>query len=297
MNGNNTNETLENQIRQLGEFLYGVPRNEDRVEIQDIYQSLPHIQEDEIDHLLGGLEDRGLVRLPRRGDDVILNGLGKLSHEADCLPELMLGMGYIQQKYAPAVLHIIVRDREGDEHGGTGFFVADPVDTIVTAKHVLQGKELRRIERETGQSILEGEARTYVGIDDLDLAMIRVLKPADIHALRVEWNIGQVERLNRVIMFGYPPVPGHSPELFVSSGEVNSTPKSFYNGRVSLTISANAQPGCSGGPVVNAAGFVVGVVRDEGTHERQGQTRSTSLIYATPAGYLRDLLQGVNPKI
>ncbi|MBL9046915.1 MAG: trypsin-like peptidase domain-containing protein [Tabrizicola sp.] len=130
---------------------------------------------------------------------------------------------------------------------GTGFLVSSNGD-FLTNNHVVEGC--------SGLTI-DGVPATLIAKDEaFDLALLRVSPPPpDTPAAFAE----KPARLNSdVTVIGYPLI-----ELLgginVTRGAVTSL-KGMGGDSVMIQISAPVQPGNSGGPVVNAAGQVVGVV-------------------------------------
>lgn len=130
---------------------------------------------------------------------------------------------------------------------GTGFIVSEDGYPLTT-QHVVSG---------CASLSVDGEPATVIAEDALfDLALLRVnalshTKPASFAA--------DAARLNSdVTVAGYP-LPDLLGGLNVTRGSVTSL-KGMGGDGINMQISAPVQPGNSGGPVLNAAGQVVGVV-------------------------------------
>lgn len=130
---------------------------------------------------------------------------------------------------------------------GTGFLVSDSGD-FLTNNHVVSGC--------TSLSI-DGIPATVIATDAaFDLALLRATPSSDAVPARFA---EKPARLNSdVTVIGYP-LPEILGGLNVTRGSVTSL-KGIAGDGVRMQISAPVQPGNSGGPVVNAAGQVVGVV-------------------------------------
>ncbi|MFA9229649.1 MAG: serine protease [Microgenomates group bacterium] len=130
---------------------------------------------------------------------------------------------------------------------GTGFLVSSEGD-FVTNNHVVKG---------CGTVSIDGILATVVATDEaFDLALLRV-SPAPMNEPATFAE--KPARLNSdVTVIGYP-LPDLLGGLNVTRGSVTSL-KGIAGDGVRMQISAPVQPGNSGGPVVNAAGQVVGVV-------------------------------------
>jgi S1-C subfamily serine protease len=292
----------------VGEFLYGTNHHSDSLDPDYIYQSLPEMTKNVIDRILDAFYRQELVHVPLQRNEIRLGQKGKWAFETDCLAELILGRPYIRQKYSTAVVHIVVQDRKHSDQGnGTGFFVAEPANYILTARHVLEDKAIRQIDRGDGDIVKGWDSKPVLGNPDLDLALIPCPVPGEVHPLRVAWNEGAIQPSDPVLLVAYPTIPGHHAAPYFSDGQVNSIPPTYGRRRVSLVISTNTPGGCSGGPVLNHVGLVVGVIREEGRSEylhdgkdhseNQGNEetgaassqREVNVVFATPTFYLREI--------
>lgn len=135
---------------------------------------------------------------------------------------------------------------------GTGFFVAAD-GALLTSSHVVD----RCISIMVGQPGQPMEAAQVVGRDPInDLALLRSsLKPQSAPALRTGVRLGEI-----IAVYGFPllnvlPTSGN-----FTTGNITATAGLLDDSRM-LQISAPIQPGNSGGPVVDAHGNVVGIVR------------------------------------
>lgn len=141
---------------------------------------------------------------------------------------------------------------DGDEEGqaggfGSGFLVSTNGEYI-TNSHVVAGC--------TSISV-EGREASIVAQDDaFDLALLRVTPAPE--ALPAHFAAKPARLNSDVTVVGYP-LPDILGGLNVTRGAVTSL-KGIGGDGVRMQISAPIQPGNSGGPVVNAAGQVVGVV-------------------------------------
>jgi serine protease Do len=130
---------------------------------------------------------------------------------------------------------------------GTGFLVSDQGD-FLTNHHVVKGCATLSID---------GMPATVVATDAaFDLALLRV-SPAP-SASPAQFSEKPARLNSDVTVIGYP-LPDLLGGMNVTRGSVTSL-KGIAGDGVRMQISAPVQPGNSGGPVVNAAGQVVGVV-------------------------------------
>lgn len=164
---------------------------------------------------------------------------------------------------------------------GTAFYVS--ARDLVTAAHVVRGcSEMQRIDGLPLQVLAED--------DDLDLAVLRAPEDA------ADWldMAGAVPpRLGEpVTALGYPYLGSLGQGLTVTGGNVSAL-KGIDGGTGEIMISAPVQPGNSGGPLLNAAGAVIGVVvarvDDLAILEETG-TLPQNMNFAVPSPVLSDYL-------
>ncbi len=130
---------------------------------------------------------------------------------------------------------------------GTGFIVTE-TGYLLTNQHVISG---------CGSLTVDGYLATVLAEDPVfDLALLQV---DALSGDAVATFAGSPARLNSdVTVVGYP-LSGLLGGLNVTRGAVTST-KGIGGDGINMQISAPVQPGNSGGPVLNEAGQVVGVV-------------------------------------
>ena len=151
---------------------------------------------------------------------------------------------------------------------GTGFFVSED-GYLITNFHVVNGATSCMVRTKQGKF----PARVVKSDEKNDLALLKVI--GNFRALRVG-NSANAKLGDSVFTIGFPntDVQGIEPKL--TRGDINSLagikddPRHFQ-------ISVPVQPGNSGGPLVDAAGNVVGVVT-----MRLGDWRTLKLTGALP---------------
>lgn len=139
---------------------------------------------------------------------------------------------------------------------GSGSFIGK--NTIVTAKHVVEGLK--------GGIIIQGEDGSQYSVQKIikhpnpkiDLAKIITVEQFEFFAYEIEESCSITER---VIVFGYPPIPLTSkPFLVANLGEISSIVDNYFDNTDCLILSCITRPGNSGGPILNESGKLVGVV-------------------------------------
>jgi hypothetical protein len=135
---------------------------------------------------------------------------------------------------------------------GTGFFVAAD-GAILTNSHVVSSC----VSIMVGQPGRPMEAAQVIGRDPInDLALLRSsLKPQSLPALRTGVRLGET-----IAVYGFPLLSVLPSSGNFTTGNITATAGLLDDSRM-LQISAPIQPGNSGGPLVDAYGNVVGIVR------------------------------------
>lgn len=133
------------------------------------------------------------------------------------------------------------------QSSGTAFFVSVQ-GHLITNAHVVEGCETLKIDSRPVSVLATDES--------FDLALVKSAPPeAGLIAKFAPRPAG----LNADITVAGYPLAGFLSGLNITRGSVSS-PKGLGGDAVRMQISAPVQPGNSGGPVVDAAGRVVGVV-------------------------------------
>jgi S1-C subfamily serine protease len=135
---------------------------------------------------------------------------------------------------------------------GTGFYIG--ADTIITNFHVINGCTDIRIRKNGAE---HGAARVVVVSQSDDLAALRPdVRSTDYLKLRAGVPIKAAEQ---VMVFGYPLSGALSSSGNTTLGNVTALTGMRDDGRY-IQISASVQPGNSGGPALDDAGRLIGVV-------------------------------------
>ena len=135
---------------------------------------------------------------------------------------------------------------------GTGFFISG--DTIISNNHVVEGcKEI--IVGKRGAEI--GSAKIIATSRGDDLAALRAEKPSELF---LKLRIGTpVKAAEAVLVFGYPLAGALASSGNTTLGNITALAGLLDDSRF-IQISASVQPGNSGGPVLDEAGRLIGVI-------------------------------------
>jgi S1-C subfamily serine protease len=294
MNGNEEGfEKRAALIQRLADYLYGRVGPERAIDLRQVTDQLRDDNPEVLKQLLRKLDALEILEFDGR-ENIRLRIAGKNLYEKQCMPETILGLNYSDAKYSPAVVRIVVRKPDGVDVSGTGFFIADPPNSIITNRHVVFGNKILHIDNSAGQRVWEGELPSVLGPEDLDIAAIQCATPEDIMPIRIDWAADSVRPLDEVLVLGYPYVAFHEPALHHAKGKVGSRPRRLAGPgqevRDSLIISDVAAPGCSGGPVISMEGRVVGIVAGEVGAEGENIGRQI-FISVIPSHYLREVFR------
>ena len=175
----------------------------------------------------------------------------------------------VSERYAPAVVKIMALDEAGRTVGsGSGFFVNNR-GAVATNYHVLDSSSKAVVVT------MKGEEGEVVGISHADPKVDLLIAETSFQST-LPVTLGDSDKVivgESVLVMGH--APGWNGTL--STGVISQVRKA---GRLALLqLTAPILPGCSGGPVFNILGDVVGIVTAflENAH------------FALPVNYLRSL--------
>lgn len=170
---------------------------------------------------------------------------------------------------------------------GTGFFITKS-GFLVTNAHVVKGGSEFNVSTSSGM-----QSAKLIKLDTAnDLAVLKV--ESAVKALSIvpssKARLGQIVA---TVGFPNPDVQGFAPKL--AKGEIASLSGALDDSRF-FQISVPVQPGNSGGPLVDAVGNVVGVVK--GKLSQKAALASSGVLaenvnYAVKSSYLLSLLESL----
>jgi S1-C subfamily serine protease len=185
-------------------------------------------------------------------------------------------------RYSPCVIGLETEGPDGSRSMGTAFHIGDGY--LVTARHVLEGRNVVSLVATAPASIsLESLDAIYDPDDRVDLALLRSDFSLShyMNETRVMLGGTEVEKVDHiqigghlddwiddglvlmdVVIFGFPAVPtAREPVLVAAKGEVNAVIDPYIGATHPLfVVSPIARGGFSGGPVLTADGWLLGVV-------------------------------------
>jgi S1-C subfamily serine protease len=174
-------------------------------------------------------------------------------------------------------------DSKNLEASGSGFFVSSN-GCLVTNHHVVKGA--RRVMVKAGELTLPA---TVVRVDVTnDLALVKVT--GLFRPLRVSTN--EVQLGDPVFTIGFPDIDLQGTQPKYTAGTISSL-SGIRDDPTEYQISVQVQPGNSGGPLVDKAGKVAGVIvarLNDFAALRSMGSLPQNVNYAVKGGLLRDFL-------
>lgn len=186
--------------------------------------------------------------------------------------------------------------RENEKGIGSGFFI--DTNKIATCKHVYNElKENLVIEDEFGNTYTLKEVKFHKN-ENVDLVVLIINE--SFH--KIPFILGNdINLIERVLVFGYPPVPlTTKPFLICNLGEISSIVDNYFEKVDYLVLSCIVKPGNSGGPVIDKFGKVVGIatqnimekmtIGDMRINEPIDWNKSMGYSSALPVKYLKEII-------
>jgi len=190
-------------------------------------------------------------------------------------PETALSPEQVFEKASPAVVYIVVRDKEFKPVAlGSGFFI-DANGLIVTNYHVIKGAKFATVRLSSGATLfVDGVVATD---PNRDLALLKV-SGGGYPCLKIAK--GALPKVGATVYaIGNP----KGLENTFSSGMVSGH-REIKDGLRVIQVTTPISHGSSGGPLLNASGDVVGVTT-------AGYATGQNLNFAVPVSGVLDLIR------
>ena len=200
------------------------------------------------------LQDDAPALSRRDVDRAVDERLGKALEEQQNAPP---AASVVYQKVLPSLVQVVTRDRSGDGSVGTGAgVVVNASGAILTALHVVDGAAAIEVRFADGT---RSPATVTTRRDDDDIAVLGVDRLPEVVVPAVLGGGAQVGQ--PVVAVGHPFGLTRSVTTGVVSGlerSVRLDDGGELDGLIQFDAAVN--PGNSGGPLLNEAGQVVGIV-------------------------------------
>lgn len=183
----------------------------------------------------------------------------------------------LAKRSLPAVVLVKGTTMAGEEVSASGFIV-DPLGTIVTNLHVIQSLKTGAVRLANGDVYDHFTIRAFDERRDLAIIQIRGF---DLPVLPLG-NSNGVEPGQAIVLLGNP----LGLEGSISAGIISGI-RRFPDGFQTIQTDAAANPGNSGGPLINGKGQVVGVF----SFKLRG---TENLNFVIPINYARGLLRSTD---
>jgi len=196
----------------------------------------------------------------------------------------------LRKRYIGSVFLIEVVKNDGTISNGTAFLIRN--STIITCRHCLEDIKSWKIHFNTDTSI-EG---------DQFIINSHAVRDVCILKFRSETMTKLFEGLNpfpvnmaepnpgcEVVTIGYPRVAYRQPTALIEAGSFMGMTRDYKNLEY-ITVSNKIRGGCSGGPVLNKTGFVIGIITEltensPDTSANNAQQIGDTIGHATPIRY------------
>ena len=147
---------------------------------------------------------------------------------------------------------VVVKTRSGH---GTGFFVSP--DHVLTNYHVIEGFDNVIIRNDFSEEVSRGKVIGYLESNDLAIVQVEDADSLNRSILEIgspsETMVGE-----DIAIFGYPITDKIG--ITTTFGKISAARDHKQHGKVFQLSGAEANPGNSGGPLVDSKGTVIGVL-------------------------------------
>ena len=166
-----------------------------------------------------------------------------------------LGPELIYHLCSPGLVRITGTNDKGDVVAGTGLIIDH--HHVLTCAHVVDDMEVD--DQQTFQRIKHSIQRNLIHVHSrLDVAVIRVSGPPLTPPEGILFQQPVVAQ--EVYALGFPKLPGlRDASVTMQQGAVTNPAVTSLNGVPLFLYSAISRPGNSGGPIISADGYVVGL--------------------------------------
>ena len=177
-----------------------------------------------------------------------------------------------------------VRKRDISKSSGTGFAISSD-GYLVTNQHLVDRALKVNVRGVNGNFSKMYSAEVIIEDKNNDLAVVKINDPeftgCGILPFIIDFSLADVG--SEVYALGYPLRATMGDEVKLTNGIISSR-TGFQGDITTYQISVPAQPGSSGGPLMNSNGNVVGVISSK-------HTGAENASYAIKTSYLMNLIQ------
>ena len=188
----------------------------------------------------------------------------------------------VYEKTLPSIVSIEA-DIERGTSGGTGCIISKS-GIILTSSHVIENSKNIKVTTNSGKNY---QAKTLAVLKNKsDLALIKIEAKEDLQLAKFG-NSNDIKVGQRVLTIGCP--FGFNNTL--TTGIIS---RIDYE-RNKIQTDAAINPGCSGGPLLNLKGEIIGI--NQSIYNPDNNRSNIGIGFALPSNYVVDFIQRANKKI